>query len=50
LKLNGKHQPVIYAGNIHIIGVNIKIIHRNTEAELEAIREVGIEVDTEKST
>jgi hypothetical protein len=49
LKLNGTHQPLAYADDVNILGENIDTIQKNTEAILNAGKEVGLEVNSEKT-
>jgi ribosomal protein S2 len=49
LELNGTHQLLAYADNINILGENIDTIQKNIEALLDAGKEVGLEVNSEKT-
>jgi hypothetical protein len=49
LKLNGSHQLLICAGVVNLLGDNINTIKKNTETLIDTNKEVGPEVNTEKT-
>jgi hypothetical protein len=49
LKLNGTHQLLVYADDMNLLGDNIDTIKKNTGTLIDASKEVGIEVNTEKT-
>jgi hypothetical protein len=49
LKLNGTHQLLAYADDINVVEENIDTINENTEVLLDTSKEVGLEVNPEKT-
>jgi hypothetical protein len=49
LKLNGTHQLLVYADDVNLLGDNTDVIKKNTETLIDANKEVGLEVNTEKT-
>jgi hypothetical protein len=49
LILNGTHQLLAYVDDVNIVGENIDTIQKNTKAPLDASKDVGLEVNPEKT-
>ena len=49
LKLNGKHQLLVYVDDVSILGGGIHIIKENTESLVVARWEIGLEVTADKT-
>jgi hypothetical protein len=49
LKLNGTHQLLAYADNVNLLGDNIDTIKKNKETLIDASKEVGLEINVEKT-
>jgi hypothetical protein len=49
LILNGTHQLLAYVNDVNIVEENIDTIQKNTKALLGASKEVGLEVNPEKT-
>jgi hypothetical protein len=49
LKLNRTHQLLAYADDVNLLGDNIDAIKKNTETLNDASKEVGLEINVEKT-
>ena len=49
LKLNGTHQLLAYADDVNILGGSIHTVKENAEAVVVATKEIGLEVNTDKT-
>jgi hypothetical protein len=49
LKLNGTHQLLSYADDVKLLGDNIGTIKKNTKTLIDDSKEVGLEINAEKT-
>jgi hypothetical protein len=49
LKLNGTHQLLAYADDVILLGDNMDTINKSTETLIDASKEVGLEINVEKT-
>jgi hypothetical protein len=49
LKLNGTHPFLAYADDVNLLGDNTDTINKNPEIYINASREVGLEINIEKT-
>jgi hypothetical protein len=47
--LNGAHQLLAYTNDVNIVGDNIDTIKKKTETLIDASKEVGLEINVEKT-
>jgi hypothetical protein len=50
LKLNGTHGFLVYANNVNILGGNIHIMKKITEALLVTVKGIGLDVTADKKS
>ena len=44
LELNAKHQLLVYADNVNILGENLQTVRENTESFIKASKAISLEV------
>jgi hypothetical protein len=49
LKLNGTHRLLVCVDDVNLLGDNIDTIKKNTETLIDSSKEVGLEVNAEKT-
>jgi hypothetical protein len=49
LKLNGTYQLLAYADDVTILGGNVHAVQKNTDALVAAAKEMGLEVNADKT-
>ena len=49
MKLNGTHQILVYADNVNILGGSVHTIKENTGVVVVASKEIGLEVNADKT-
>ena len=49
MKLNGTHQLLVYADDVNVLGGSVYTIKENAEASIVASKEMGLEVNADKT-
>ena len=49
LKLNGTHQLLVYTDDVNILGETVYTIKKNAETLVIASKEIGLEVNADKT-
>ena len=48
LEMNGKHQLLVYADDVNMLGENLQTIRENAEIFIKASKDIGLEVNSKK--
>jgi hypothetical protein len=49
LKLNGTHRLLAYADDVNMLGGSVETVKENAEALVVATKEIGLEVNADKT-
>ena len=49
MKLNGTHQLLVYTDYVNILGGNVQIVKENAESLVVAGKEIGLQVNADKT-
>ena len=49
LELNGKHQLLVYADDVNMLGENLQTVRENAEIFIKASKDIGLVVNSEKT-
>ena len=47
--MNGKHQLLVYAVDINMLGESLQTVRENTEISIKASKDIGLEVNPERT-
>ena len=49
LELNGKHQLLVYANDVNMLGENLQTVRENAAIFIKANKDIGLEVNSKKT-
>ena len=49
LDMNSKYQLLVYADDVNMLGENLQTIRENTEIFIKASKDIGLEVNSDKT-